>query len=63
MASRWTRPQRHHEPFAGLRDRHHLSPVGRTRRSGPEFQVDVRGERMAAVVVRRPFYTKGSVKR
>lgn len=30
---------------------------------GAEFQVDVRGERMAAVVVRRPFYTKGSVKR
>jgi aminomethyltransferase len=30
---------------------------------GSRFQVDIRGERLDAEVVRRPFYTKGSVKR
>ena len=30
---------------------------------GTRFEVELRGERIAAEVVRRPFYTKGSVKR
>lgn len=30
---------------------------------GSTFHVDIRGERVAAEVVKRPFYTKGSVKR
>jgi glycine cleavage system aminomethyltransferase T len=30
---------------------------------GSRFQVDIRGEPVEAEVVKRPFYTKGSVKR
>jgi aminomethyltransferase len=30
---------------------------------GSQFQVEIRGEKHDAEVVKRPFYTKGSVKR
>ena len=50
-----------HEPVARRRHRHHL-PAGRRRpRPGTKFEVECRGERLPAEVVKLPFWTKGSV--
>ena len=56
------RPQRHDEPVAGSADRTTYLPADAAK-VGTRFEVEIRGERIPAEVVKRPFYTKGSVRK
>ena len=57
------RPERHPEPVARRGHRHDLSARGRGQGRDTKFEVDCRGERLPAEVVKLPFWTKGSVRK